>query len=64
MAIAPGDVSTCARVTLARRPRAGHWAAATRRRPRIVGNPLHAAFAKIEIGQPQEFITDLRLMRR
>jgi len=51
-------------VTLARRPRAGHWAAATRRRPRIVGNPLHAAFAKIEIGQPQEFITDLRLMRR
>jgi len=27
-------------------------------------NPLHAAFARIEIGQPQEFITDLRLVRR
>ena len=27
-------------------------------------NPLHAAFVTIEIGQPQEFITDLRLMRR
>lgn len=24
-------------------------------------NPLHASFARIEIGQPQDFITDLRL---
>ena len=27
-------------------------------------NPLHAAYARIEIGEPKEFITDLRLMRR
>ena len=27
-------------------------------------NPLHPAFGKIEIGKPQEFITDLRLKRR
>lgn len=26
-------------------------------------NPLHPAFARIEIGEPQEFITDLRLRR-
>jgi len=27
-------------------------------------NPYHPSFAKIEIGQAQEFITDLRLIRR
>jgi RES domain-containing protein len=27
-------------------------------------NPLHPAFAKIEIGEPQDFITDLRLIKR
>lgn len=27
-------------------------------------NPLHPSFAKIEIGEPQDFITDLRLMKR
>jgi RES domain-containing protein len=27
-------------------------------------NPLHPAFARIEIGEPQDFITDLRLARR
>lgn len=27
-------------------------------------NPLHRSFAKIEIGTPQEFVTDLRLLRK
>ena len=27
-------------------------------------NPLHASFAKIEIGEPQDFITDLRLIKK
>ncbi len=27
-------------------------------------NPLHPSFAKIEIGEPQDFITDLRLLNR
>lgn len=27
-------------------------------------NPLHPSFAKIEIGEPRDFITDLRLIRR
>lgn len=27
-------------------------------------NPLHSAFARIEIGPAQEFVTDLRLIRR
>lgn len=27
-------------------------------------NPLHPSFAKIGIGAPQDFITDLRLIRR
>jgi RES domain-containing protein len=27
-------------------------------------NPLHLAFAKIEIGEPQDFVTDLRLLKR
>lgn len=27
-------------------------------------NPLHAAFARIEIGEPQDFITDPRLPRK
>jgi RES domain-containing protein len=27
-------------------------------------NPLHPAFAKIETGEPQEFITDLRLVKK
>ncbi|MGP1678217.1 MAG: RES family NAD+ phosphorylase [Burkholderiales bacterium] len=27
-------------------------------------NPLHPSFARIEIGAPQEFVTDLRLMRK
>ena len=27
-------------------------------------NPLHPAFSKIEIGEPQDFITDLRLLKR
>lgn len=27
-------------------------------------NPLHPAFAKIEIGEPQDFVTDLRFLRR
>ncbi len=27
-------------------------------------NPLHPSFSKIEIGEPQAFITDLRLVRR
>lgn len=27
-------------------------------------NPLHPSFARIEIGEPQDFITDLRLMKR
>ena len=27
-------------------------------------NPLHPAFAKIEIGEPQTFITDLRLIKK
>lgn len=27
-------------------------------------NPLHPAFARIGIGEPQEFVTDLRLIRR
>ncbi len=26
-------------------------------------NPLHPSFAKIEIGEPQDFITDLRLIK-
>ena len=26
-------------------------------------NPLHSSFSKIEIGEPQEFITDIRLIR-
>lgn len=26
-------------------------------------NPLHPSFAKIEIGEPQDFITDLRLVK-
>ncbi len=26
-------------------------------------NPLHPSFARIEIGEPQDFITDLRLIR-
>lgn len=27
-------------------------------------NPLHPSFAKIEIGEPRDFITDLRLMKK
>lgn len=27
-------------------------------------NPLHSSFAKIDIGEPQDFITDLRLIRK
>lgn len=27
-------------------------------------NPLHSGFARIEIGEPREFITDLRLIRK
>jgi RES domain-containing protein len=27
-------------------------------------NPLHPSFSKIEIGEPQDFITDLRLQKR
>ena len=27
-------------------------------------NPLHPSFAKIEIGKPQDFVTDLRLIRK
>jgi RES domain-containing protein len=27
-------------------------------------NPLHPAFAKIEIGEPQDFTTDLRLIKK
>ncbi len=27
-------------------------------------NPLHPSFARIEIGKPEEFITDLRLIRQ
>lgn len=27
-------------------------------------NPLHPAFARIEIGEPEEFITDIRLLRK
>ncbi|MDA0189600.1 MAG: RES domain-containing protein [Proteobacteria bacterium] len=27
-------------------------------------NPLHPSFAKIDIGEPQDFITDLRLIKR
>ena len=27
-------------------------------------NPLHAAFTRIDIGKPSEFVTDLRLMRK
>ena len=27
-------------------------------------NPLHPSFAKIEIGEPQDFITDLRLIKK
>lgn len=27
-------------------------------------NPLHPSFSKIKIGEPQDFITDLRLMNR
>ncbi len=27
-------------------------------------NPLHPAFARIEIGKPEEFVTDLRLIRK
>uniref|UniRef100_E6PWG2 Uncharacterized protein n=1 Tax=mine drainage metagenome TaxID=410659 RepID=E6PWG2_9ZZZZ len=27
-------------------------------------NPLYPSFAKIEIGESQEFVTDLRLIRR
>ena len=27
-------------------------------------NPLHPAFSKIEVGAPQDFFTDLRLLRR
>ena len=27
-------------------------------------NPLHPAFARIEIGKPEEFVTDLRLIRQ
>jgi len=27
-------------------------------------NPLHPAFAKIEIGEPQTFMTDLRLLKK
>jgi RES domain-containing protein len=27
-------------------------------------NPLHHAFARIEIGKPEEFVTDLRLIRK
>lgn len=27
-------------------------------------NPLHPSFARIEIGEPQDFITDLRLIRK
>ena len=27
-------------------------------------NPLHASFAKIEIGVPQDFVTDLRLIKK
>ncbi|KAF0101581.1 MAG: hypothetical protein FD187_1867 [bacterium] len=26
-------------------------------------NPLHPAFSRIEIGEPQDFVTDLRLLR-
>jgi len=27
-------------------------------------NPLHPSFAKIEIGEPQDFVTDLRMIKR
>lgn len=27
-------------------------------------NPMHLSFARIEIGKPQEFVTDLRLVRK
>jgi RES domain-containing protein len=27
-------------------------------------NPLHASFARIAIGKPEEFVTDLRLIRK
>lgn len=27
-------------------------------------NPLHPSFSKIEIGEPQDFITDLRLLKK
>jgi len=27
-------------------------------------NPLHPSFSKIEIGKPEEFVTDLRLIRK
>jgi RES domain-containing protein len=27
-------------------------------------NSLHSSFARIEIGKPMEFVTDLRLMRK
>jgi RES domain-containing protein len=27
-------------------------------------NPLHPSFAKLEIGKPQDFVTDLRLIRK
>lgn len=27
-------------------------------------NPLHPSFARIEVGKPQDFVTDLRLVRR
>ncbi|MBI1905243.1 MAG: RES domain-containing protein [Rhodocyclales bacterium] len=27
-------------------------------------NPLHPSFSKIEIGEPQDFVTDLRLIKR
>ena len=27
-------------------------------------NPLHLSFARIEIGKPEEFVTDLRLIRK
>lgn len=27
-------------------------------------NPLHPSFARIEIGKPEEFVTDLRLIRK
>ena len=27
-------------------------------------NPRHSSFARIEIGEPQDFVTDLRLIRK